>query len=619
MVPSRAIMTMKQNKFVTVSRETLDFASKVIMADHYAKAVLRSANIFLVEWRQVVQTFNLSFGLRYEAHRHNESSQVVKLDTLKKYVLFSRHATNKKLDVVVTGCSMILEMNQRAKKAKTEKIVFISWLAAVPGNKHKAFCKFCKQEFRAHRTDLRCHAKSKKHQKAYDRYTKKHSQDFKANLEISTSEKQSPANRNNIQSQSCIDDSNKSQLLTIEPSKLQLQTIEPSKSQLQNIEPSKLQLLTNESSKLQLQTIEPSTLQLQTIEPTKSQLQPIEPNKSQLQTIEPSKLQLLTNEPIKSQLQTIEPSKSHLQINEPSKSHLQINDPITSQSDIIRSSQPILQINESNKSQMQINKSDTFKFGANDCNNLITSLLSSGISDSKNLQMCNLHGTNNTRQQLNSSAIELQQGAIESRNLLPHMNELGQPRGLEDPRNTPTYNKSSEQMIVETKPNCLFEDHHVGTALDSMSNTGALKSSGIISTQVMDLTRGSPLGQITVGLFLMRNKKWVQLAESVLSKQFLIKYHQAKRIKMADFPVSVNQLVTFDVCNPNEHYHLTLLLSPFGYMAFRGDTLDNWSLIRPSPSNKVFNVECCSSKVTVDISGRSLTSEDLEYNSGDEV
>nr|CAD7423954.1 unnamed protein product [Timema monikensis] len=49
--------------------------------------------------------------------------------------------------------------------------------------------------------------------------------------------------------------------------------------------------------------------------------------------------------------------------------------------------------------------------------------------------------------------------------------------------------------------------------LDSMSNTGALKSSGLISTQVMDLTRGSPLGQITVGLFLMRNKKWVQLAE----------------------------------------------------------------------------------------------------------
>ncbi|CAG2054685.1 unnamed protein product [Timema podura] len=506
-----------------------------------------------------------------------DSSRVVKLDTLKKHVLSSRHVMNKKLDAVVAGCSkqqsMILEMNQRAKKAKTEKIAFISWLAAVPGNKHKAFCKFCKQEFRAHRTDLRCHAKSKKHQKAYDRYTKKHSQDFEANLEISTSEKQSPANRNNIQSQSSIDDSNKSQLLTIEPSKLQLQTIEPSKSQLQNIEPSKLQLLTNESSELQLQTIEPSTLQLQTIEPTKSQLQPIEPNKSQLQTIEPSKLQLLTNEPIKSQLQTIEPSKSHLQI----------NDPIPSQSDIIRSSQPILQINESNKSQMQINKSDTFKFGANDCNSLITSLLSSGISDSKNLQMCNLHGTNNTRQ-LNSSAIELQQGAIESSNLLPHMNELGQPHGLEDPRTTPTYNKSSGQIIVETKPNCLFEDHHVGTALDSVSNTGALKSSGIISTQVMDLTRGSPLGQITVGLFLMRNKKWVQLAESETDQNGRFSsFSQSTGLVVGQYKLhfKTNNIftqtnmfpyieVTFDVCNPNEHYHLTLLLSPFGYMAFRG-------------------------------------------------
>nr|CAD7414216.1 unnamed protein product [Timema poppensis] len=204
----------------------------------------------------------------------------------------------------------------------------------------------------------------------------------------------------------------------------------------------------------------------------------------------------------------------------------------------------MLQINESNKSQMQINKSDTFKFGVNDCSNLITNLLSSGISDSKNMQLCNLHGINNTRH-LNSSAIELQQAVIESSNLLPHINELRQPHVLEDPRTTPTYNESSEQIIVETKSNCLFEDHHVGTALDSMSNTGALKSSGMISTQVMDLTRGSPLGQITVGLFLMRNKKWVQLAES-------------------------GDDVTFDVCNPNEHYHLTLLLSPFGYMVFRG-------------------------------------------------
>jgi len=46
----------------------------------------------------------------------------------------------------------------------------IGWLAPVPDNRHKAFCKYCKKEFRAHRTDLRTHARSRKHQKAGDMY-----------------------------------------------------------------------------------------------------------------------------------------------------------------------------------------------------------------------------------------------------------------------------------------------------------------------------------------------------------------------------------------------------------------------------------------------------------------
>ncbi|KAJ9579208.1 hypothetical protein L9F63_024689, partial [Diploptera punctata] len=44
------------------------------------------------------------------------------------------------------------------------------WLAPVPGNKHKAYCKFCDKQFRAHRTDLRSHARSMKHQRAGDNY-----------------------------------------------------------------------------------------------------------------------------------------------------------------------------------------------------------------------------------------------------------------------------------------------------------------------------------------------------------------------------------------------------------------------------------------------------------------
>ncbi|PSN44953.1 hypothetical protein C0J52_16468 [Blattella germanica] len=48
--------------------------------------------------------------------------------------------------------------------------IFKGWLAPVPDNKHKAYCKYCKKQFRAHRTDLRTHARSRKHQKAGDEY-----------------------------------------------------------------------------------------------------------------------------------------------------------------------------------------------------------------------------------------------------------------------------------------------------------------------------------------------------------------------------------------------------------------------------------------------------------------
>lgn len=56
-------------------------------------------------------------------------------------------------------------------KGEWEKLsIFKGWLAPVPDNRHKAFCKYCKKEFRAHRTDLRTHARSRKHQRAGDVY-----------------------------------------------------------------------------------------------------------------------------------------------------------------------------------------------------------------------------------------------------------------------------------------------------------------------------------------------------------------------------------------------------------------------------------------------------------------
>ncbi|XP_012223549.1 uncharacterized protein PF3D7_1120000-like isoform X2 [Linepithema humile] len=108
-----------------------------------------------------------------------------------------------------------------------------------------------------------------------------------------------------------------------------------------------------------------------------------------------------------------------------------------------------------------------------------------------------------------------------------------------------------------------------------------------ISTYVVDTTKGVPIGGLQVSLYKLLDGKWTFLNESntaadghcmdLLEKinstsgryklHFDVdKYFILRKIETM-FPFVE---IVFDVKNPNSHYHMPLLLSPFGYSTYRG-------------------------------------------------
>ncbi|XP_011865524.1 PREDICTED: uncharacterized protein LOC105560756 isoform X2 [Vollenhovia emeryi] len=108
-----------------------------------------------------------------------------------------------------------------------------------------------------------------------------------------------------------------------------------------------------------------------------------------------------------------------------------------------------------------------------------------------------------------------------------------------------------------------------------------------ISTYVVDTIKGLPIGGLQVSLYKLMDGKWTFLNENTTNAdghcsdlvekvsgsigRYKIhfdvdKYFTLKRIDTM-FPFVE---IVFDVKNPNNHYHIPLLLSPFGYTTYRG-------------------------------------------------
>ncbi|KAL0118337.1 hypothetical protein PUN28_009168 [Cardiocondyla obscurior] len=108
-----------------------------------------------------------------------------------------------------------------------------------------------------------------------------------------------------------------------------------------------------------------------------------------------------------------------------------------------------------------------------------------------------------------------------------------------------------------------------------------------ITTHVLDTSKGRPADGLPVCLYKFENDKWTLLKESTTDANgrcgdlLQDKDRSSGRFKI-EFRVNdyFNRIATvsmyplidvmFDVQNTNEHYHIPLLLNPFGYSTYRG-------------------------------------------------
>ncbi|HJZ70637.1 MAG TPA: hydroxyisourate hydrolase [Vicinamibacterales bacterium] len=109
----------------------------------------------------------------------------------------------------------------------------------------------------------------------------------------------------------------------------------------------------------------------------------------------------------------------------------------------------------------------------------------------------------------------------------------------------------------------------------------------MITTHVLDIARGGPAVGVAVILELRQASEWTPvgrgetdgngrvatltsgaLAPGVYRLTFDVAAYQRERGLDANFFPEVR--ITFNVKDTDEHYHIPLLLSPFGYSTYRG-------------------------------------------------
>ena len=109
-----------------------------------------------------------------------------------------------------------------------------------------------------------------------------------------------------------------------------------------------------------------------------------------------------------------------------------------------------------------------------------------------------------------------------------------------------------------------------------------------ITTHVLDTARGRPAGGVAVKLEIESGGDWQQIgqgatdadgrAKDLLPEGFLLNAG-VYRLTFATGPYFAGQgieafyrevVIVFTVSNAGQHYHVPLLLSPFGYSTYRG-------------------------------------------------
>ena len=120
-----------------------------------------------------------------------------------------------------------------------------------------------------------------------------------------------------------------------------------------------------------------------------------------------------------------------------------------------------------------------------------------------------------------------------------------------------------------------------------LSLTDAMSSNtSPITTHVLDTARGRPAAGIPVSLHMQAGKNWQELGRGVTSQDGRITdLLKASKLKTGRYRLTFETAaylssfgksffpqidIVFDVAEAAQHYHVPLLLSPFGYSTYRG-------------------------------------------------
>ena len=102
---------------------------------------------------------------------------------------------------------------------------------------------------------------------------------------------------------------------------------------------------------------------------------------------------------------------------------------------------------------------------------------------------------------------------------------------------------------------------------------------GRLTTHVLDTARGRPGAGITIELyafgeerrFLSATTTDAAMAAGVYELVFHAgDYYRDAGIELTDPPFLDRVVIRFGIASPEEHYHVPLLLAPYGYTTYRG-------------------------------------------------
>jgi 5-hydroxyisourate hydrolase len=104
----------------------------------------------------------------------------------------------------------------------------------------------------------------------------------------------------------------------------------------------------------------------------------------------------------------------------------------------------------------------------------------------------------------------------------------------------------------------------------------------MISTHILDTTKGLPASGVTVTLEKKENSNWIQIGQDKTNTDGRISFDNPKVAGIYKLTFNIeeyfgehehffmNTPIIFNIKNTDRKYHVPLLLNPYGYSTYRG-------------------------------------------------